>query len=469
MYKDRTYIADLKNHVGTEVTICAWIHVRRDQGKLVFFDFRDKTGVVQGVILPNQKDAHTVAIPVRTEWVVKVKGKVNPRPERNVQADKQNGDIELEILEIEVLNEAETPVFDIHADTREVNEESRLEHRYIDLRGQRLQTNIRNRSKVQKFVRDVLHGEGFTEIETPLLTKSTPEGARDFIVPSRIEKGFFYALPQSPQQYKQLLMSSGFEKYFQFAKCLRDEDSRGDRQPEFTQLDMEMSFVEQDEIMALTEKTLIAIVENLYPEKKIQQIPFPRISYKDAMETYGNDRPDIRDNKEDPNLLAFCWVVDFPFFEKDEKGGWTFTHNPFSTAQPAHFEKLMASKRSDTDLNTILAAQYDICLNGFEIGGGSIRNHNPEALHKVFEIMGYERDNVEQNFGHMMKAFRSGTPPHGGIAWGFDRLMMLLQNEPNIREVIAFPKTGEGRDPMMKSPAEVSPDQLRDLGISIKK
>ncbi len=473
MYKDRTYIADLKNHVGKEVTICAWIHVRRDQGKLVFFDFRDKTGVVQGVILPNQKEAHEVAIPIRPEWVVKVTGKVNPRPEKNVQADKQNGDIELEILSIQILNEAETPAFDIHGDTREVNEESRLENRYVDLRGARLQKNIRNRYKVQKLVRDILQGEGFTEIETPLLTKSTPEGARDFIVPSRLEKGAFYALPQSPQQYKQLLMSAGFEKYFQFAKCLRDEDSRGDRQPEFTQLDMEMSFVEQEDIMALTEKMLINVVALLYPEKKIQQVPFPRITYKDAMEKYGNDRPDIRDNKDDPNLLAFCWVVDFPFFEraegKDGKPGWTFTHNPFSTAQPAHFEKLMTSKREDGDLASILAAQYDICLNGYEIGGGSIRNHNPEALHKVFEIMGYEREAVERDFGHMMKAFRSGTPPHGGIAWGFDRLMMLLENEPNIREVIAFPKTGEGRDPMMQSPAEVSPEQLRDLGISIKK
>lgn len=477
----RVYIEKLSAHKGEEVTIKGWIHVRRDQGKLVFFEFRDRTGLVQGVVLPGVSDELKETVKsLRDEWVVEIKGKVNPRPERNIQADKQNGDIELEILNIKVLNQSETPPYELHSETKEVGEETRLQYRYLDLRNARLSKNIRNRYKVTKVVRDLLDNEGFTEIETPLLTKSTPEGARDFIVPSRLERGAFYALPQSPQQYKQLLMTAGFERYFQFAKCMRDEDTRGDRQPEFTQLDMEMSFVEQDEIMALTEKLLIEVVTKLYPHKRIQQIPFPRIPYAEAMSKYGIDRPDIREDKNDPHLLAFCWVVDFPFFEKDEKqmvtgtdglpkAGWTFTHNPFSAAQPAHREKLMQASRTDNGLEEILAAQYDIVLNGYEIGGGSIRNHQPEALLKVFEILGYEKEAVEKNFSHMLHAFRSGTPPHGGIAWGFDRLMMLLENEPNIREVIPFPKTGEGRDPMMQSPSQVSTEQLFELGIQIQK
>ncbi len=459
----RKYIGDLSKFIGEEVSISGWIDVRRDQGKMVFFDFRDMTGKVQGVVLPNSAAIDT-AKTVRPEWVVTVTGKVNARPERAIQKDKQNGDIELEVLAIEVLNQAETPAFEIGSDTRIVNEEVRLENRYIDLRSERLQNNIRNRHKVIKFIRDYLDKEKFIEIETPLLTKSTPEGARDYVVPSRVDQGKFYALPQSPQQYKQLLMSSGMEKYFQIARCFRDEDTRGDRQPEFTQLDIEMSFVNEEDILELIEKMLIETVTELYPEKKIQQIPFPRIPYKVSMERYGNDRPDIREDKEDPNLLAFCWVVDFPFFEKTSEGKWTFTHNPFSASKPEWLETLMKGE----NIPNIIAAQYDICLNGYEIGGGSIRNHDPEALIKVFEIMSYDRESVEKNFGHMLKAFRSGTPPHGGIAWGLDRLLMLLQNETSIREVITFPKTGEGRDLMMQCPSEISTEQLLELGIKVK-
>jgi aspartyl-tRNA synthetase len=480
--KNRVFIKDLKAQAGQEVTIKGWIDVRRDQGKMIFFDFRDMTGKVQGVVLPGSA-AKEVAEKVRSEWVVEVSGKVNSRPPKNIQAEKQNGDIELEILSMSVLNEAETPAFDIHSDTREVSEEVRLKYRYIDLRGERLQKNIRNRAKVLTHIRNFLSNIEFTEIETPLLTKSTPEGARDFIVPSRLDVGAFYALPQSPQQYKQLLMSAGMERYFQIAKCMRDEDTRGDRQPEFTQLDMELSFADEEEIMQITEQLLIEIVGKLYPHKKIQEIPFPRIPYAKAMEEYKIDRPDLRADKNDPNILAFCWVVDFPFFEKNEKNSngtskngtgagtsnWTFTHNPFSAVKPEFNEKLMAAKASDEGLNNLLAAQYDIVLNGYEIGGGSVRNHKPESLLKVFEIMGYDSETVEKNFGHILHAFKSGTPPHGGIAWGFDRLMMILENEPNIREVIAFPKTGEGRDLMMNAPSEVSGDQLRDLGIMIKK
>jgi aspartyl-tRNA synthetase len=461
----RTYIKDLAGKVGEEVLIKGWVDIRRDQGKLIFLDFRDVTGVIQGVILPNAKDAHAVGEKLRSEWVVAVTGKLNKRPERNIQKDKLNGEIELEILSIEILNEANTPPIDVRGDGRDIGEDSRLKYRYLDLRRPRMQKNIINRYKLMKLTRDLFEKEGFTEIETPHMTASTPEGSRDFIIPSRLERGAFYALPQSPQQYKQLLMSAGFEKYFQFARCYRDEDTRGDRQPEFTQMDLEMSFVEREDVMAVNEKVLIEIVKTLYPEKEIQQIPFPRLTYKEAMEKYGNDKPDIRKDKNNSNLLAFCWVVDFPFFEKDDNGNWTFTHNPFSAPKPEFMNNLMEKK----NIETILTTQYDIVLNGYEIGGGSIRNHKAEALKKVFEVMGYEDARIEKNFGHMMRAFETGTPPHGGIAWGLDRFIMLLQGEPNIREVIAFAKTGEGKDLMMGAPTEVMPEQLRDLGIEVKK
>ncbi|MFA6094761.1 MAG: aspartate--tRNA ligase [Candidatus Paceibacterota bacterium] len=461
---ERTYIGSLKEKAGQQVLIKGWVDVRRDQGKLIFLDFRDMTGKIQGVILPNATAAHEVGATLRSEWVVSVEGKVNARPERNIQKDKQNGDIELEILSITVLNESVTPAFDVTSDGKEIGEESRLKYRYLDLRRPRMQKNIRNRHNVVFAVREYLNKEGFIEVETPILTKSTPEGSRDFLVPSRIDQGKFYALPQSPQQYKQLLMAAGVEKYFQIARCMRDEDSRGDRQPEFTQMDMEMSFVTRENVMALNEALLIHTVKTLYPQKKIQEIPFPRITYKEAMEKYGNDKPDIRTDKNDPDLLAFCWVIDFPFFEKTEEGGWTFTHNPFSAPQPEHMEHLMKKE----NVGEILTTQYDIALNGYELGGGSIRNHNADALKTVFEIMGHPMDAIEAKFGHMLQAFKAGTPPHGGIAWGLDRFMMLLENEPNIREVIAFAKTGEGKDLMMESPAEADPEQLLELGIILK-
>lgn len=468
---NRVYIGDLKNHIEKEVLIKGWISVRRDQGKMTFFDFRDTTGVVQGVVLPGS-EATDVAKETRPEWVVAVTGKVNKRPEKMVKEGVQNGDIEIEVLGIEVLNKAETPAFDVTENTIDINEEVRLQNRFVDLRTTRLQNNIKMRGKVAQLLREELTKDGFTEIETPIFTKSTPEGARDYVVPARNYPGKFYALPQSPQQYKQLLMTGGLEKYFQFARCMRDEDQRGDRQPEFTQLDMEMSFVSEEDILNLNERLLIKIVETLYPEKKIQAIPFPRMSYKEAVEKYGSDRPDIREDKNDPNLLAFLWVVDFPFFEKtatsddpQAQGEWTFTHNPFSLSKPEHVENL----KNKQNIGDIMAAQYDITLNGLEIGGGSIRAHDPEVLRSILQILGHSDEKIDQNFGHMLKALASGCPPHGGIAWGFDRLMMILQNEPNIREVIAFPKTREGRDPMMEAPSEISEKQLEELNLEIKK
>ncbi len=469
----RTYIKDLNSYIGKEVIIKGWVDIRRDHGKLIFIDFRDMTGKIQSVALPSNKEAHEVAVKIRPEWVISATGIVNKRPEKMISKNKEtgtiepNGDIEIELKKIEVLNEAQTPPIDIRSDGKEIGEESRLKYRYIDLRRPRMQKNIRNRFKATQFVRNWFTNEGFTEIETPNMSATTPEGSRDFIVPSRLENGKFYSLPQSPQQYKQLLMTAGFEKYFQFARCFRDEDTRGDRQPEFIQMDLEMSFVDREEVMTLNEKALIDLVNNVYPEKKIQQIPFPRISYKESMDKYGSDKPDIREDKNDPNLLAFLWIIDFPFFEKDSESpsGWTFTHNPFSAPKPEFMSDLMEKK----NIENILTSQYDITMNGSEIGGGSLRNHQSGALKKVFEIMGYEEERLMKNFSHMLQAFDSGTPPHGGIAWGFDRLIMLLENEPNIREVIAFAKTGEGKDLMMGAPGEIPEKQLKELGIEINK
>lgn len=469
-FMERTYVKDVSGSVGAEVVVKCWVDVRRDQGKMVFLDLRDVSGKIQAVVLPSHDEALIVAQKLRTEWVVEVRGIINKRPEKNIKVDVINGDVELEVLAIDVLNEATTPSFDISTSGYEVNEEVRLEKKYLDLRRARLQRNISMRHKVIKLIREKLDSQHFLEIETPLLTNPTPEGSRSYIVPSRIWKGSFYALPQSPQQYKQLLMSSGFERYFQIAKCMRDEDTRGDRQPEFTQMDLEMSFVTREEVMKVNEEMLISIVTTLFPEKKIQQVPFPIFTYKEVMEKYNSDKPDIREDKNDSNLLAFCWVIDFPAFEKtgednvDDTGAWTFTHNPFTGVKDEWKQDLLEKK----NIGDIISTQYDIAMNGYEIGGGGIRLHDPAALRKVFEIMGYSDERIEANFAHMLTALGSGTPPHGGIAWGLDRLLMLLLNEPNIREVMAFPKTGEGKDLLMQAPAPASIKTLRELGIELQ-
>ncbi|MDE1970425.1 MAG: aspartate--tRNA ligase [Patescibacteria group bacterium] len=460
----RTWIKDIVHNAGEMVSLSGWVFVRRDHGKIIFIDLRDKTGVAQLVFLGKDKELFLRASMLRSEWVISIVGEVNTRPDGMVNHDIETGNYEVLVKECVILNEAQTPPFEIETDGLSVGEEVRMAYRYLDLRRARLHQNIEARSDVMKRVRDFLSEELFTEVETPVLGKSTPEGARDYLVPSRIYPGNFYALPQSPQQYKQLLMVGGMERYYQFARCFRDEDTRGDRQPEFTQLDMEMSFVEQEDVMALNEKLLIHLVQTAYPDKKIQEIPFPRLSYKDAMERYRTDRPDLRRDKQDPNLLAFCWVVDFPFFETTDTGGWTFTHNPFSAPKPEYMDNLLAKR----NIGTIITSQYDIVLNGWEIGGGSIRNHTPAALRSVFEIMGFSEKQIQENFGHMLAAFSYGAPPHGGIAWGMDRLMMILQNEPNIREVIAFPKTGDAKDLMMHAPSGVTSEQLKELSLEIK-
>ena len=436
-------------------------------GKIVFLDLRDRGGILQLVGVPSQMDAESVERmkEVRPEWVVEVKGMVQERGEKQKNPDMPTGTVELLIKSLTVLNKAETPPFEIDKDTKGIGEELRLKYRYLDLRSDRMQKNIRLRHEMNLFFRNYLSAEGFYEIETPCLTKGTPEGAREFLVPSRLHAGKMYVLPQSPQQFKQLLMVAGMEKYFQIARCFRDEDQRGDRQPEFTQLDLEMSFVEREDVMELIEKAVIAMIQKLAPEKKIQHIPFPRLSYAEAMKNYGTDRPDLRKDKNDPNELALCWVIDFPFFEKTDEGGWTFTHNPFSSPKPEHREWLLEKSH----LGEILTTQYDIVLNGFEIGGGSIRNHQSEPLKKVFEVMGFTDEQIQAQFGHMLEAFNFGAPPHGGIALGLDRVIALLCGEPNIREVIAFPKTSDARDLMMDAPSELPEKALDDVHITVKK
>lgn len=461
----RLFIRYLASHVGEEVVIAGWVDVRRDQGKMIFMDMRDFSGKVQGVALPMHAEALEVANKVRPEWVLKVTGKVNKRPERNVKQGVLNGDIELEILGIEVLNESETPPFELGSDTRAINEDLRMKYKYLDLRSERMQKNIRMRDKIITFFREYMHKNDFIEIETPILMKGTPEGSREYVVPSRLFNGKFYALPQSPQQFKQLSMVAGFERYFQIARCMRDEDTRGDRQPEFTQLDFEMSFVTQEEVLAYTEPMFIEMVQKLYPEKKITQIPFPRLTYKESMEKYGSDKPDLRVNKEDPNELAFAWIVDFPMFEKTDEGEIQAAHHPFCQIHPDDKEKFMKGE----DLFSIRANSYDLVLNGYELSSGSIRIHDRAEQKQVFDLIGVSEEEQQKKFAHMLEAFTFGAPPHGGFAPGIDRIVMILQNEPNIREVIAFPKTGEGKDLMMGSPSEISAKQLRELGIEISK
>ncbi len=460
----RILIKDIANKVGESVKLAGWVDVRRDHGKLIFIDLRDSTGKVQTVITPGNKEAHEIAGNLRPEWVIEMEGEVKKRPENMINPELPLGSIEISANKIKVLNKSKTPVFEIGTSGYEVNEEIRLKYRYLDLRRERMQKNLMGRHNVVKYFRDYLSERDFMEIETPLLTKSTPEGARDFVVPSRLHQGKFYALPQSPQQYKQLLMIAGVEKYFQVAKAIRDEDTRGDRQPEHTQLDLEMSFADQETIINLIEDLITALVKTLFPQKKITQIPWPRLTYKEAMEKYKSDKPDLRNDKNDINELAFGWVIDFPLFEYDEKE---------KRIAPMHH---MFTSPKDEDIGLlgknplkITGKLYDMVCNGHELGSGSIRINDPELQKKVFEIIGISEQEALDKFGHLLEAYEYGAPPHGGIALGIDRLVAILQGEPNIREVIAFPKTGDGRDLMMNAPSEIAKEQLDELGIEIKK
>ena len=571
-------------HVGQEVTLAGWVNRRRDHGGLAFIVLRDRGGLVQVVSSPEiAPEAHAVASEARGEYVLQVQGVVRRRPEDQVNPDWPTGEIEIEAHAMRILNPAQTPPFYIYEDSA-VDEALRLRYRYLDLRRARMQRNIILRHQVVHFIRNYLHERDFLEIETPFLFKSTPEGARDYLVPSRIHPGKFYALPQSPQQLKQLLMVAGFERYFQIVRCFRDEDLRGDRQPEFTQLDLEMSFVERDDILNLIEDLFIALVRTLTPEKELPT-PFPRLSHVEALERFGADKPDMRFGMElvdlterlqtsdfrvfrqigetggrikglvapgcadytrreldeltelakgqgakglvtlafksdgvkgpaakflsedeiaaiaalvgagegdlvcivadapeivavalsalrisfrdrlnlvNPDQLAFVWVLDFPMFEwNEEEGRWDAAHHPFTLPRPQTYEEMLA------DPLAVLSDAYDLVCNGYELASGSIRVHDPRVQMDIFRMLGYPEDEAQARFGHMMEAFSFGAPPHGGIAPGIDRLVMLLAGENNIREVIAFPKTTQAADLMADAPAPVSERQLRELHLRL--
>jgi aspartyl-tRNA synthetase len=442
---------------GKNVTLVGWVDSLRIMSKMIFLDIRDRYGIVQCVIKKDSKD-FDVAKKLTRESCILLKGEVKKRPKTNLE--KSSGKIEIDVAELEVLSLADKLPFD----PKNVAEDIRLKYRYLDLRiNPKLRKNLELRHKVIRFIQNYLDKEGFLEIQTPILTNSSPEGARDFIVPSRIHPGFFYALPQSPQQYKQLLMVAGMDRYFQIAPCMRDEDPRADRSPgEFYQLDLEMSFVEQEDILNLIEKMFIKMVKTLLPEKKLTFEKIPRLSYEECMKKYGTDKPDLRKNKKDKNELAFAWVVDFPLFEPElDEGHYTPMHHMFTMPKTSDLKFL-----NKKDAGKVKSYQHDLVLNGFEVGGGSIRIHDPEIQKKVFELIGFD-DEDRKYFEHMLTAFKYGVPPHGGIAPGIDRLLMVLLGEDNLREVIAFPKNKEARDVMMGAPSLVKDVQLKEAHIKL--
>ncbi|OGE88085.1 MAG: hypothetical protein A3J07_01590 [Candidatus Doudnabacteria bacterium RIFCSPLOWO2_02_FULL_49_13] len=459
----RTLIKDTANKVGEMVLIKGWVNIRRDHGKLIFLDIRDRSGLIQVVINPKvSAEAHQAASELRNEFVVELEGMINPRSEKQINAHLETGKIEMEVTRLEILSHAKNLPFEINEDTRKVNEEMRMKFRYLDLKSERMAKNMRLRFKAAGLVREYLTKEGFVEIETPMLTKSSPEGARDFLVPSRLQPGNFYALPQAPQQYKQLLMIAGIERYFQMARAMRDEDLRGDRQLEHTQIDLEMSFVKERDVLDLVEGLMIHVAESC--GKKIWKKPFPVFTHEEAVTQFGADKFDLRGPDKDPNVMAFAWVVDFPLLEWDEdEKRYTFAHNPFSAPKAEHVEKLMKGE----DLPNLRAQQYDLVCNGFELASGGVRISDPTVQRKVFEIMGLTPEQTEERFGHLIAAYEYGAPPHAGMAPGFDRLVMLLANEENIREVIAFPVNSSGRTSVMDAPSPATDKQLKDLHIKV--
>ena len=464
---DRTLVKSTLENIDKQVKLQGWVETKRDHGKLTFIDLRDRTGVVQCVGFGKMGE-------LTTESVVEIVGTVKKRSEKMINPNIATGTVEVSVDDYTILNKAEELPISIDTAGHEISEEVRLRYRYLDLRRNRMQKVMRMRSDYTNAMRSGLLQREFVEIETPMLTKSTMEGARDFLVPSRFQPGKFYALPQSPQQYKQLLMTAGFERYFQFPRCLRDEDLRADRGFEHTQVDIEMSFVTREEVMQTVETVVKEAVKAV--GGKLKDEAFPIFDYAEAMKKFGADKFDLRTDKEkEENVLSFAWVINFPFFKKvdkkdaaevrDGKSGWTFTHNPFSMPIPEHEEWLLQGK----NIEKITTTQYDLVCNGFEAGGGSIRAHRADLLKATYKIMGYSEKETEQSVGHMLEAFRYGTPPHGGIALGLDRHVMVLAGETSLKEAIAFPMTSTGRTAVMDAPAEVSKEQLHELGLTIKK
>lgn len=464
IYMKRSLIRETLKKVDDEVKLQGWVDSIRDHGKITFIDLRDRTGKVQcvGADLPK----------VSVESVVEVTGKVVKRPEKLINKNLPTGEIEISVSKLKIISKANEIPLPLDTEGLDIDEEVRNKYRYLDLRRPRMTKNMRVRSQTTQFIRNFLVDEEFVEIETPILTKTTPEGARDFLVPSRLQQGKFYALPQSPQQYKQLLMVAGMERYFQFAKCFRDEDPRADRAyGEFTQLDIEMSFVTQEDILDLTERMFTELISEVFPEKKILKSPWPRITHKDAMEKYGSDKPDLRKNKKDKNELAFAWVLDFPLFTKQSKedyfhgsgeSKWAPSHHMFTSPHPEDVKLL------EKNPSKVRGLQHDLVLNGLEVGGGSIRIHDPKIQKKIFDLIGFTKKQMSQ-FDHMLTAFSYGVPPHGGIAPGLDRLLMAILGEKSVREVIAFPTSSSGQTAVLNAPSDASSDQLRELGIKYEK
>lgn len=451
------------DRVGQHALLQGWIDTIRDHGKITFIDLRDRSGKVQCVVkgLPR----------VSTESVVSIEGAVVKRPENLVNPKIPTGTVEVQIEKLDIISPAVELPFPIDTDGYDIDESIRLKYRYLDIRRPRMTRNLRLRSRVTTFIRTYLTDLDFVEVETPILTKTTPEGARDFLVPARLHPGKFYALPQSPQQYKQLLMIAGLERYFQIARCFRDEAQRADRAyGEFTQLDLEMSFVTQNDILQLIEKMYASLVQSIFPEKHIQQSPWPRIPHVEALKKYGSDKPDLRSDKSDKDELAFAWIVDFPLFTEQTKedfyygsGKATFapSHHMFTAPHPDDISLL------DKDPLRVRGLQHDLVLNGYEIGGGSIRIHQREIQEKVFDLIGFT-PGQKKEFAHMLTAFTYGVPPHGGIAPGIDRLMMAILGEPSVREVTAFPANAAGITSVMDAPSYVDETQIQELGLAIR-
>ncbi len=581
----RTFAGETTQKIGEQVTVAGWVNSRRDHGGLIFIDLRDHTAVLQLVIQPEKAEAFKIAEELRDEFVISATGTVKERDENLKNPNIATGSVEVVVDEIKILNRAEALPFPL-ADTENVNEEMRLRYRFLDLRRPKMQDMLAKRSEYFKFMRDYMREHDFTEVTTPILANSSPEGARDFLIPSRIHPGKFYALPQAPQQFKQLLMVGGVPRYYQLAACFRDEDPRADRlYGEFYQLDLEMSFVEDgEEVRSMMDPLITGLVKD-FAGKKLLFDSIPRIPYEEAMDKYGSDKPDLRFgmelvdltedlkntefgvfsgaisaggkvkaicvkggaelsrsqidnfteiaksegagglayityqngeasspivkflkpeeleaiksktgaqdgdavffgadkrgvankvlgrlrtefaghfNLKDPNVIALAWIIEFPFYELDEATGkLDFGHNPFSMPKGG-LEAL-----NSEDKLSIFADQYDMVMNGYEICSGGVRNHNPEVLYRVFDVLGFSKDYVEAKFGAMINAFKYGAPPHAGCAFGIDRMFMELMGEDNIREIVAFPKNGSGVDVMMNSPSKVDPSQLKELGIRL--